>query len=102
MITKELLSEVLGIRVEELRLTGNVYDGIDLTQGINIYELAHRVKEWAFDKHLFIISSEKHAKHWYVNVVQEPKQLHAWYTADTEPEAVIAMGEWVLKNLKGK
>ena len=63
MISKELLSEVLGGSVYELKIIGNkiypIYEnGMPLMNDIpiNIYELAHICKEWAFKKGYFVQS----------------------------------------------
>jgi len=49
-ISKELLSEVLGYEVLSFREAGDfiMYETSFSKAGINIYELAHKCKEWAF------------------------------------------------------
>ena len=67
MISKELLSEVLSLNVLAIlkTLNGEVYYLFDESCGnlvsretkINIYELAHKCKEWAWDRGYCIMPS---------------------------------------------
>jgi len=62
MISKELLSKVLGINVHKVEQidTSTIYYEWDYLSyeingtDINIYELAHKCKEWAYDNNWFI------------------------------------------------
>ena len=69
MISKELLSEVLGNKVESIILVEK-YDGRiggrvndlhitfeDYVENINIYEIVHRCKEWAYNNGYDLITS---------------------------------------------
>lgn len=63
IISKELLSEVLGekICIEDTRpymqysdLCYDIYENEISTKSINIHELAHKCKEWAFDNGYYL------------------------------------------------
>lgn len=60
IISKELLSEVLRCEVFDVTLFKNntviVWENTIKTRDINIYELAHKCKEWAYGKKYFIQS----------------------------------------------
>lgn len=120
MISKELLSEVLkypmevttnvtyyiSIISEPYFLDGNktaVYfntDNVGLgVCKINIYELAHKCKEWAFNKGGIDITSGKRLglDGWeclvFVGVI--PCDC---YEAETEPQAIFKACQWILEN----
>ena len=106
LLSKELLSAVLGERVFAYSLTKDKPNMItilanNLTRDVNIYELAHKVKEWMSDKYPNF--SIKWANHKAVGT--ENFQVRVWLynecigKADTEPEALFKAGEWVLKEL---
>lgn len=108
MITKALLSQVLGLEIVDFVPT-YIYGGIHLRyhekhnkpdMEINIHELAYKCKQWA--KTHTLVSS-----YWYEN-----GEEGAWcclhkdlcttegitFTATTEPEAIFAACEWILNN----
>lgn len=74
MISKELLSEVLGKDVEKIAIRENniipfikntVYkDSPNPIEPINIYYLAHKCKEWCFYSHKIWVSSGITNKEW--------------------------------------
>lgn len=105
--SKELLSKVLGVYVTEFFLDCEslvyVYDKIfneneQYKNDINIYELAHKCKEWAlFEGH--ILSS------WMTNPMNEiecyckSNNIDRYpFQANTEPEAIFKACEWILEN----
>ena len=122
MISKELLSEVLGIEhILECRQSVNVFWVTDAKShcgaiAINIYELAHRCKEWAFEtKGVQIIHARKYG--YGVGVVKYFSSIEVYnghylynpsdelgtstqvsFEADTEPEAIFRACQWVLDN----
>lgn len=68
IISKELLSEVLGSKVTRIEYKKDNYTiGVNCIrihyatsiyfQDINIYELAHKCKEWAYEKKHYLIES---------------------------------------------
>jgi hypothetical protein len=52
MINKDLLSEILGFKIENCWVDGNLVEWEkDGMSNINIYELAHKCKDFIFDNH---------------------------------------------------
>ncbi len=119
-ITKELLSDVLGENVDNIRMSDIpanrvVYEvqgaGIRNPYVINIYELAHKCKEWAinYGKGYYVWTGINHNSKWDVFVTKfnsfskfEPVEYQAVYNPlggkETEPEAVFKACEWILEN----
>ena len=112
MISKELLSEVLGDKVEidntdswlksdnnivyiETSRKGDITD----TNFVNIYELAYKCKEWAFKNHKLIINSRIISKtkdiNGYAEIIKSCDYLYGDY-ADTEVEAILKACQWIL------
>ena len=116
MISKELLNEVLGDII-------SVIHGIDkgnellfhlesnsVLHNINIYELAHKCKEWAFHRHyeLSTWKTTKEPKSEYGNSKWNEKMIEKtrWVTslglhytfAETEPESIFKACQWILDN----
>ena len=117
MISKELLSEVLGVSVLDIvndrytpsntlqfeikkRMLDN--SGIAVRE-INIYELAHECKVYAAERS-YSLESSVHMKpkrssvagcqvHWRYESEDLP-----YFEADSEPEAVLKAFAWVLSN----
>lgn len=133
MISKELLSAVLG---KEVTLITNdmewveenngedmgkndvfisfLQTGFDSYQIVNIYELAHKVKEWAKDKGYLLLSgiytfNGKYDSHsCLINqnfsyeddgefIKRDESCLEGFDGYTTEPEAIFKAGEWVLE-----
>jgi hypothetical protein len=132
MINKELLSEVLGSELEKLddydgRIT-DLYTEKNFIQisyiekgysecmincyNFNIYELAHKCKEWAccrwseddgvFYLNNFDSSRLNHCKMKYQSCVSfwtpETGDMSKCFHADTEPEAVFKACEYIMEN----
>jgi len=122
--SKELLSEVLDYKVENyshngtpitnlaINVDARADNGIRLAkQNINIYELAHKCKEWAWRTEnvrletgrMYGLTTEAH------NCRIDVYSGHKFYfngrykdfTANTEPEAIFKACEWILKQNKG-
>ena len=121
MISKELLSEVLGIPLQHIRYndTTNLYETFkedlfnwsDGSYGrwsnleVNIYEFAHKCKEWAVN-----LSPNKHALSSYPRWgdIRNYKKTNGSYyicqhlvsgvqfEAETEPEAIFKACQWIL------
>ena len=129
MISKELLSSVLGLTVVKgLELEGIVlwYKGIVNINNqppyakelnINIYELAHKCKEWAFEfrfdnkptnnryymqrsgyEDKFNVEKQKREKLGYMTLTFGCLGHTKTFYADTEPEAIFKASEWILNN----
>lgn len=117
MISKELLSEALGkemlkhdsnfIKCVECAMGyGNLLhinyvngNGIICLYTINIYELAHKCKEWCRLKSNHFL---------YSYVVKDGGMCHIYdpfservltLQAETEPEAIFKAGEWILNEI---
>jgi len=116
MISKELLSEVLGDIISVIHGIdrGNELlfhlEGNSELHNINIYELAHKCKEWAFDNkyELSTWKTRKESKSKYGNSKWNEKMTEkiGWiaslglhYTfAESEPEAIFLACQWILDN----
>lgn len=100
-ISKELLSEVLGINdIVHVQKEGSCSIFISRANNpayiINIYEFAFRCKEWARDKYDITVSSsiyKKYAKAWDISNDKS-------YIADTEIECIIKACECIMKEIK--
>lgn len=113
MISKELLSEVLGVKVKEIRwfkpekseLQFDVEEDNDYTT-INIHELAHKCKEWVTNKGYGIDSG-------YGSTAKKTRTYSScclyldttgcaseYFKSATEPEAVFKACEWIMENTK--
>ena len=117
MISKELLSKVLGPQVfcismdvphkNMVRIFAKGYDSEDWD--INIYELANKCKEWALEsKNYYIWTGINHNSKWEVFVnkshsfnIYETVDSQAVYNpiggSSSEPEAIFNACEWILK-----
>jgi hypothetical protein len=115
MISKELLSEVIGERVEKIKsIQGNTISFYTVSEwyrdhgeselsSINIYELDHKVKEWAFDNR-YDISTSRSSKGYLAYVYQDEacgfdEWIHQTSFIKHEPEAIFKAGEWILEQL---
>jgi hypothetical protein len=119
--SKELLSEVLGERIREFDIKGSVLEIIVLRdcnfapynhppriqkdcgiiKDINIYELAHKCKEWAMARGYFIYSSCDGDTILINDDGNDITKFADQPQADTEPESVTKACEWLLIKLKG-
>ena len=111
MISKELLSVVLGLHcgIKSIKNSEVIYwfdcIGEIREHSINIYELAHKCKEWAVN-----LSPNKHALSSYARWgdIRNYKKTNGSYyicqhlvsgvqfEAETEPEAVFKACQWIL------
>ncbi len=113
MISKELLSVVLEkhprIEITDIEVKKNSLCWIDAeipksvydeTRSINIYELAHKCKEWANDKGYTLESTEKWCNYYRgnINEVNIDDGYIDYTIADTEPEAIFKACQWILEN----
>jgi hypothetical protein len=105
-ISKELLSEVSGHKVTEIYgIVGNEvrYETSDFEIhmkfspfkcSINIYELAHKCKEWAIKQNL-VLSSWMATKN---DARCEIGNYETYFIAQTESEAIFNACQWILEN----
>ena len=111
MISKELLSAVLGLHcgIKSIKNSEVIYwfdcIGEIREHSINIYELAHKCKEWAVN-----LSPNKHALSSYPRWgdIRNYKKTNgsyyicqhlvsgAQFEAETEPEAIFKACQWIL------
>ena len=140
MISKELLSEVLHgsrIIIKDLRNMENCLEYVsycsinemngtkynenlpdnyyvvkaDRWQEINIYELAHKCKEWAWQQHeLMLLQTQYFPKIFYgikdlktsmEDFITKVPQCDR-FSADTEPEAIFKACDYILNELSNK
>ena len=115
LISKELLSEVLQkevVKVKEIENTTLIY-GCAVHDGwydeINIYEFAHKCKEWAFSKCFIIevgvhpvIKKDRQDRDFFYTL--KTKEGSLIFTVDcktiikSEPEAIFKACEWIRTN----
>ncbi|MFW9602522.1 MAG: hypothetical protein ACMV1B_09395 [Prevotella sp.] len=109
MISKELLSAVLGLHcgIKSIKNSKVIYwfdcIGEIREHSINIYELAHKCKEWAF-KYRYMIDSNISPTFKEVNngmvgtsLIYNLNNMESKrFQSDTEPEAIFKACEWIL------
>ena len=113
--SKELMSEVLQkevVKVKEIENTTLIY-GCAVHDGwydeINIYEFAHKCKEWATSKGYIMLSYMEDDKTGYVSLgdlfgqtkvkLPQPKDSF-WLEAATELEAIFEACKWIMEQTK--
>lgn len=108
MISKELMSEVMQLGILEVGEVDDCYlsfkyyiqEGDNIQACINVYELAHKCKEWALSKRCYINSIynefwwDRIEKKYFADIPNKNKSFYA----DTEIEATIQACEWALDN----
>lgn len=113
MISNELLSEVLRLHcgIKSIKNSGVIYwfdcIGEIREHSINIYELTHKCKEWAY-KEGFIIDTGFHKYH----INQFKANCYGWVSSNinikqhfsecTEHKATFKACQWVLDNKDNK
>ena len=115
MISKRLLKEIVN---EEI--IGNDPESIDHICGkavayqtptivigrYNVYQLANKCKEWAFEKKKETIQSLKTYQDgkqiWYATTTTYFEAAMDGFYAETEPEAIFKACEWLIDNKKNK
>lgn len=115
MISKELLSEILDESYDNTNIV-KIYQPSDFnhiawetnncainTHSINIYELAHKCKEWCLNNNFTIKSSitRQGAKCEFYSKEQTNYKTKI-INAKTEPEAIFQACEWILKQKENK
>ena len=115
MISKELLSEVLGYEVEirgfkDKFIPANfeyIKDMIDV-KAINIYELAHKCKEWAYTKCNYTLESTSNPfggfckiEIYEIDIGKAYNKPDDVYRGTNEPEAIFKACQWILENKEG-
>lgn len=112
--SKELLSEVLkgtfsgvkidGCAISEKNNTLKIFMNIMFSYDINIYELAHKCKEWAKLKHFIDIDSHCDCARWGAKATSHNGRPSVFYEqvfiGSTEPEAIFKACECILSQKK--
>ena len=110
--SKELLSEVLESKLENGSIDRYYFTENDsrnllriiLTDDINIYELAHKCKEWAKLKHFIDIDSHPGCARWGAKAVSHNGKPSVFYEqvfiGRTEPEAIFKACEYIMEQTK--
>ena len=119
MISKELLSKVLEENISEVYKMGSnpnfkqntllfkLYGCGELCN-INIYELAHKCKEWAYTQGYIIFSkirlNSSYASCYFHNIGKHDYEdnFHNDFRAETESEAIFKACQWILDNRDSK
>ena len=114
-VSKELLSEVLSyklpykikvhkiiVRNGTLNYFYNIKDNcgglFEANAYINIYELAFKLKEWAYSNCCELVSYTEGCEIFQTQLGETIK----YFYAETEVEAIILASEWVLKEINEK
>ena len=107
---KELLSEVLGLccGVKSIRNSEVVYwfncIGEVRESSINIYELAHKCKEWAVIRQFYNVASLLDYTGYTCIIRQDPMTFlntELRFRAGTEPEAIFKACQYIMENKCG-
>ncbi len=64
---------------------------------VNIYEVAHKCKEWASYKNIGLASYVEQYPDGACNLVWKQESIKKLFKAETEPEAIFKACEWILK-----
>lgn len=106
MISKELLSAVLGDTVYEIQLleSNAIFGGVQLwvssdeyDMAVNIYELAHKCKEWAFNQGCVLHTYSRPTVFNCVCKINHGKEYEVnTFILDSEPEAIFKACQWIL------
>ena len=114
MISNKLLSEVMGYKCHIMdtkhihflhnnRVNDIVYEqGGDLQYNINIHELAHKCKEWAYIQGYVLFSkirlNSSYASCYFdiMGIHDYEDDFHNDFRAETEPDAIFKACEWIL------
>jgi hypothetical protein len=106
MISKELLSEVMGIhiygrkKVAQTSIIRYEFDDIGERRdgSINTYELMHLCKEWALLNDYSCMSRPRLFGGWLSELMGDYGVEDTQFDADSEPEAVFKACQWILEN----
>ena len=103
----ELLSEVLGIEATKIHHDKanreiDYFDDVKMLGSLNIYELAHKCKEWAVEQG-YHINSKCYEIGGLACITDNQGGMEILgcmetFHANTEPEAIFKACEWILEN----
>lgn len=112
MISMELLSEVLGVDCVVLHekngiqhylvseFTNEIYGYQQQEKEINIYELVHKCKEWAYNlqNEPMQVQTYRTPTSFVCEVYSREHPIRLYKTnSDEEPEAIFAACQWILE-----
>ena len=113
IISNELLSEVLSVYTNGNYIVKNTvcYTVVDIRRGyetygdsenkeINIYELSHKCKEWAWNEHHFQINSGIAEFGGYALITNNSISFVSMDVPMDEPEAILKACEWILEVIR--
>ena len=123
MVSKELLAEILDLElVENVQINWQNINEIVYTtkpagetisemveevysnsrwRCVNIYELAHKCKEWAFNKgYTLVVFKTLGYTTYAVEIHDESDYIELIDSFTTEPDAIFKACEWILKRIK--
>jgi hypothetical protein len=107
IISKELLSEVLGVDIENIQsnlILNNKLIEYSIRRGqevnfINIYELAnYHCKEWAFSKGFILASGLNQKQQGWCDTIKKDlfmEEIEGTFVEHTEHEAIIEACQWI-------
>lgn len=105
MISKELLSEVLNLNITYIEHCNNsiIYkiSVYDREEEVNIYELAHKCKEWAYSTYGIMIQSYPYCGKSRADALKG-LEVDEVFKENTEVEAIIQACEWILEYKKNQ
>ncbi len=110
-ISKELLGEVLELDIQSFYISETSNNNLTMqvrcpikeelySKSINIYELAHKCKEWALSKECELLSCIRDENTSLCDIYSDVLDCKFTHYANTEPEAIFKACEWILKELK--
>lgn len=103
MLSKELLSAVFDTELKEVDIDKNQTEVTLYKQNLscfgvyNIYEIAFRVKKWAYDEH-FNLTSSCDGK-CIVELINSNDDFSAFFKADSEVQSIFKASEWILQQI---
>lgn len=97
--SKELMSEVFGDFIRQVwECDGKIYTkSNNFLEEYNIYELAHKCKEWALTQG-YTVQSYTNTHFCEATLHGVDVEINPNYFGDSEPEAIFEACQWVLEN----
>jgi len=115
MIGKELLSEVLNLEmfedcephflggITEIWYEVYIQNKTDtVSRHNNIHELAHKCKEWAYEKGYSLVSWKNTKEWWFVDIRENGNMVVECKREDSEPEVIFQACQYILDNIESE
>ena len=107
MISKKLLSKIVGYEVTRIDSKIDEYNMLHYETKVlcrlNIYELAHKCKEWAFKNNFYLYTwqRENNSTCSVKHIISTPPFVEeiGLYNMSTEPESIFKACEWILNEI---